>query len=47
MSILSERGEYIDRQCVRDIIMKSYSDNEGESEDDDIYKEIASIVVPS
>ena len=47
MNILSERGEYIDRQCIRDIILKSYSDNEGENEGDDICKEIASIVVPS
>lgn len=47
MNILSERGEYIDRQCIRDIILKSYSDNEGENEGDDICKEITSIVVPS
>lgn len=47
MNILSERGEYIDKQCIHDIILKSYSDNDGESDGDDIYKEIASIVVPS
>lgn len=48
MNILSEKGEYIDRRCIHDIIRKSYSDNEVVSGGDDIYNynEIVSIVVP-